>query len=950
MNLIFYFVGKNMTNMNSYLSQMLSIEEIRMEQSSNDTPMKFENVSDLKSIAKVITDREIEKDLEMTSNIQKLVGGENYDASTDTFLQNRKKELLEKQEKSKKGIFEVPEGIIAFSNVNSISIEKNDPIYTIKHNDMKQEIYENGFYEVIGKEINYNDQIYTQKYIRPYLDIDMKEYFEHDMSGYDLFNNIIKRCDGWKNIFGDYSVSAYTNNPKLAEEKNIYYNKTAEKHLSMHIVFYERKMEIEEFKYLWEKEFFDIPIGLFDKSVYDGLLSRRTLRFHLGPKKLNTNSKPINACGKILDNKPISTQFITPTGKEKNVSLSTVLDSKLWFTEKEIIEDTEERTAMNNSNMSLELFDAIVKGFDKSIEIHAEQGINCFKIITSLNACENEQITYEKIQEAKEYIYKNADLSAKAYLRFWAIDNACDRKGKCANSPGFLYKLIKEKRPEYFKESILPLIAPKTQFVSSNYTFNDYLKNYHKFTTKSQHIDALSKCIAANIEDGGYIRKSADGRNVVYQLISCGKLKKEFNKKIILPTTEKEKEKMREQKKKVQDFKEYKLVDIVQDAETDGKLMQFDGMSLTPNSSSVLWQYRPPVGTNYNKELIEEWLAFMKSRVVHDKPLMEELYSHAARFRDPTIFNEKFFVHYEEGGNSGKSFLAGCLGEMYPRLANVAATPDMITELHCTLFSHNLMVWMEEAEKGSDYSNSKLQTAIKRITTIKGSERAMYTETKATINCAISGMNSNESTIYGLIRADKATKSRMVIVEFKKTTYTPDEFKKIAIKYIKNPDFAYSLYKYLKEDLEIPKSFCVSRYDSIEKDEFIKNAQRNNRNNFEMFLDQIVQKFEDGYISDYLTKKTFKNGDCIFGSRDQMIRLYKRENEKNVLSDDRICDSLKENGWEYKKIKIGTTTKWVYKIAYDKFKAFSKNNFEDNVEVDEDDICIEEDEKEIVCE
>ena len=38
---------------------MMSIEEIQMEQCSDETPMQFDNVSDLKSIAKVITDQEI---------------------------------------------------------------------------------------------------------------------------------------------------------------------------------------------------------------------------------------------------------------------------------------------------------------------------------------------------------------------------------------------------------------------------------------------------------------------------------------------------------------------------------------------------------------------------------------------------------------------------------------------------------------------------------------------------------------------------------------------------------------------------------------------------------------------------------------------------------------------------------------------------------------------------
>ena len=40
---------------------MLSIEEIRMEQAPEETPLQFANVSNLSSIAKVLTDKEIEE-------------------------------------------------------------------------------------------------------------------------------------------------------------------------------------------------------------------------------------------------------------------------------------------------------------------------------------------------------------------------------------------------------------------------------------------------------------------------------------------------------------------------------------------------------------------------------------------------------------------------------------------------------------------------------------------------------------------------------------------------------------------------------------------------------------------------------------------------------------------------------------------------------------------------
>ena len=677
-----------------------------------------------------------------------------------------------------------------------------------------------------------------------------------------------------------------------------------------------------------------LPTSLVKTEKSNNEIREYKLIYDCDDDKLISFSEALN----LLDSR-MNIKINKPSNEKKKDSFKNLI--------KEIegeIKDIKNEKEYKQATISKELFDIIVKGFE-GVEIHGEsedieREIGVLQIITALNACENDEISKEDIEKAFDFIERNGNLTSKAQERFGEI---CYRNRNIkADTWQQLFKMIRIHNKTYFNKYIVPVIDPKKQFIEGNYTFNKYLANYHKFTTKYQHMNALSKCIAVNNDGGGYIRKSVDGDNIVYQLISCALMKKEFNKKIVLPTTEKEKEKMKEQKKKVQDFKEYKLFNVIQDAEAEGKLMQFNGMSLTPSNSTVLWQYRPPTGTNYNKELIEEWIEFMRSRVIHERPLMEELYSHAYRFRNPAAFNEKFFVHYEAKGNSGKSFLAGCLALLYPRLANVGTTPDQIADLHCTLFSQNLLVWMEEAEKGTDYTNSKLQTAIKRVSTINGSERALYTASRAVINCAIAGMNTNDSTLYGLIRADRATKSRMVIVEFKPTIYTPAEFRKIADYYTKNVDFAYSLYKYLKEDLEIPDDFTVSRYEGTEKDEFIKNAQTSNRNNFEMILELLVQRFNSGFADDYITQKTFRKGDYIFGSRDKLIEFYKRYNEtKSPLSDDRIHDSLLENGWEYKKIRIGEKTIWAYIIEYEKFKRFAKDNVESDDEVDED-FCIDE--------
>ena len=108
-----------------------------------------------------------------------------------------------------------------------------------------------------------------------------------------------------------------------------------------------------------------------------------------------------------------------------------------------------------------------------------------------------------------------------------------------------------------------------------------------------------------------------------------------------------------------------------------------------------------------------------------------------------------------------------------------------------------------------------------------------------------------------------------------------------------------------------------------------------------MFLEYLVKRFDEGFISDNLTKRKFRPGEFIYGSRDIIIQNYKRFNDSSSLSDDRICESLSKYGWEYKKIRVGKSTPWVYIIEYEKFRQFRKEIDEDVGEVD-DDFCIEE--------
>ena len=519
------------------------------------------------------------------------------------------------------------------------------------------------------------------------------------------------------------------------------------------------------------------------------------------------------------------------------------------------IADDKKEKEYKQATIGKELFDTIVKGFE-GVEIHGEsqdieREIGVLQIITALNACENDEISKDDIEKAFDFIERNGNLTSKAQERFGEI---CYRNRNIkADTWQQLFKMIRIHNKTYFNKNIVPLIDPKKQFIEGNYTFDTYLMNYHKFTTKYQHINALAKCIAYNTK-GGYIKKTTDNEgNIVYEVIkSDAELKCLCNRNFDIKASEAEIEKMREQKKKIVEVKSYNIVKFLKEADVSAKLNTFEGIALSPQNEKTLWQYRSPNGKTYNKKLIEAWIEFMKSRIVNERPFMEELYSHAYRLRNPSAFIEKFFIHFGSP-NTGKSFLAACLANVYPSLANVAVNPNQTNDLFNSWLSTLLMVHMEEADT-YNYRNKDFEQFVKRITTINGSARAMYRETKAVRNSAIVGMNTNDPNLYGLTRSDEATKTRLVIIEFKDNNLTPQEWANVREKYIDNADFAYSLYTYLSEELEIPSTFSISRYNGEEKYDFINKACANNKNSLELWFESIV---EDARFASY---EDCKNG------------------------------------------------------------------------------------------
>ena len=553
----------------------------------------------------------------------------------------------------------------------------------------------------------------------------------------------------------------------------------------------------------------------------------------------------------------------------------------------------------NHSYITKELFDAIVKGLDETIVVHGDSGcpidekLGCFHIISALYACVNENITKTDVSTSLDLVKAKITFSNEDAEKRWDTEHLRILQSENESKWTNLLKILRVYNEKYFTSVIKPLIAPKKQFESGNYTFEQYQNQSFMFKTMWEHLNALSKCIAKNNKDGGYIKKTFVGENVVYECISTSRLSKEFKDKRRLPTSDEEKQKMREQKKAVKEFKEYRIIELLEEAEMRGMLMRYNGISLH-HTKGTLWQYRPPKTTKYNKELIEKWLEFMKSRVVYEDPLMEELYAHAYRFRNPDAFNVKFFVHYEAEGNAGKSFLAGSLAEMYPNLANVALKPAQLTEKHCTTFVENLIVHLEEPEDSDEMTSKGFQAAVKQITTPIASVRPLYGKSRQEKSTAIPGMNSNDSNLYGLIRADKATKSRMVIVQFKPANMDSMAMDKICKSFINHPEFAYSLYKYLKDDIEIPDTFTTERYNGKEKDEIISYLTSIGHSSVRRWLASITKSFGGSNEfkvrnvkgEEYVYRKpSWFNDECSYYAFCSKNRIHGTFNTENLMKE-----------------------------------------------------------------
>ena len=435
-------------------------------------------------------------------------------------------------------------------------------------------------------------------------------------------------------------------------------------------------------------------------------------------------------------------------------------------------------------------------------------------------------------------------------------------------------------------------------------------------------------------------------------ILGCTKCKIELN--------ESDKQQLKNQKKKVEDSKSYSPISIIQKSCVAERLVYFNGTSIFTDSNEVLQLFRPPTECKYDKELIEDYMKFIESRVIHPEALREEFASHAYRFRNKRAFIEKFFIHYDPAGQSGKSFIFNAFEQIYGKDYAINADPKKIlNDQFDSWKTKKLLVWMEEAEpnKRQAMNYDEMKAAVKRLTTRSTAARGMYEENKSAENAAIVGFNTNDETLFGLVRADQATIDRLVIIEFKRDGSKVD-WVKMAHKYLENPNFAYSLYKYLCEDYVIYDGYTPNRYRSQEKNEFIQNAIINNKNSVLNWIETLSlppESKNEVYNDSIFNEFKGKDKTWLYSTKKAMITSYNEycsiRKIMKKFSDGELIKELVKLGFDEKTMHVNksqdgkvnkSSAMRVIRISKDEFMKFKTEEDEDedidfdNVEFDPD--------------
>ena len=279
--------------------------------------------------------------------------------------------------------------------------------------------------------------------------------------------------------------------------------------------------------------------------------------------------------------------------------------------------------------MNDELFEIVKNGFvSLHIDTENESEITLSALFQAINALPDDkaELMYRQVKDKCELTQ-----SAK---QNWNSERA--RNESEHSNPSLLIEMLKQHNNDYFKANIEPLMnKSKFNFKNSDYTVENFQHDFTGIKPISELVDKLRLSVAINTR-GGYIvkfRSEEDHKTILFQDIKNKELKDYIGAlTFTYQTSEADKQRMRDQHKKVKDVETVRLEHIFTNNLYLRSFNLYDGIDLMTTNENILQLYNPPTGT-YDEQLINDWLAFIKSLIHNPEAFDELLDSHAYRFR-----------------------------------------------------------------------------------------------------------------------------------------------------------------------------------------------------------------------------------------------------------------------------------------------------------------------------
>lgn len=590
-------------------------------------------------------------------------------------------------------------------------------------------------------------------------------------------------------------------------------------------------------------------------SLNEGIEILCNIVFKCNPEEFIRNMKAMNGSNeKEVKNSQFKTQSkekakqakpkVVPKPKPKEDTYEDLLEDKEQKEDehKEQHKDEQERSVANeefeepndeeerSDYPSKALIDRIIDILiDKQLEIHDDgrkiaEEISVSFLLMSLDKCvgEGSEITDEHLDEYIERIRKEGNLTSKAKDNFTARirQNAKNQKGKT------WYGLVKmiwyHARDEYYT---LPLpksrkeefkMSTPEEFLTTNYTINDFRETMGTMKTRMVVLSNLIKCIA--FVDNKFIIKKRTEDRVKYEIITYDELRQTLRFKFTLEDKD-------DKGKPIS----LTLLSVLNDAALYNYFRSFDTYDILGNDIRTFSLFRPLdsqilYNCEPNVEMIKEWIKFIREDRMADH-YSQKAFDHFIRCQAYMLQKKAkasvFFVKYSKEGKTGKSYVDKAFRRMYGEFANTELSYSNMTDGKNGGITDKLYrAWDEIGAPNDHTSKSEVVNFIKQATNDTMTERKHYKEQRATNNYAIDVLNTNDKTAYGVLTSwDDALKTRLCIMRFNdkvmldEHTLTEEEYKErnriIAI--IDQPNFACSMYTYLMS-IDLTKFIEKNRY------------------------------------------------------------------------------------------------------------------------------------------